>query len=266
MPGSQELYHLPGFHEPFSAISHLIGTVVFFVLGLLLLRRGRGDWRRQIFLGIFAATAVFCLAMSGVYHMMVRGGVAHGVLGRLDFGGIYLLIAGTFTPGHGILFRCPSRWWPLLSIWGAAILGLTIDENIPGGGCGRWRAIALGDSCVAHIRGEQVLTCFPLDNSTSFSNRPRLLPSNSLHNKSVIEHLYTVEESWKRGDIFYLMTDALACWFIKETEVGQRPWKFLRELDLPNQDSLFQDWVEGLRASKAMRNDDVTLLLVSLGS
>src|SRR5882724_3816246 len=130
MPGSQELYHLPGFHEPFSAISHLIGTVVFFVLGLLLLRRGRGDWRRQIFLGIFAATAVFCLAMSGVYHMMVRGGVAHGVLGRLDFGGIYLLIAGTFTPGHGILFRGPLRWWPLLSIWGAAILGLTMKAIV----------------------------------------------------------------------------------------------------------------------------------------
>jgi hypothetical protein len=148
----------------------------------------------------------------------------------------------------------------------AAILGLTIDEDVPSGGCGRWRAIALGDSCVAHIRGEQVLTCFPLDNSISFSNRPRLLPSNSLHNKSVIEHLYTVEETWKRGDIFYLMTDALACWFIKEIEVGQRPWRFLRELDLPNQDSLFQNWVEGLRASKAMRNDDVTLMLVNLQS
>jgi hypothetical protein len=148
----------------------------------------------------------------------------------------------------------------------AAILGLTIDEDVPGGGYGKWQAIALGDSCVAHMRGEQVLTCFPLDNSVSFSNRPRLLPSNSLHNQSVIEHLYTIERTWKRGDIFYLMTDALACWFIKEIEVGQKPWRFLRKLDMANQDSLFRDLVEGLHASKAMRNDDVTLVLVNLQS
>lgn len=126
MPGSQELYHLPGFYEPFSAISHLIAAPVFFILGIRLLLHARGDWRRQIFLGIFALAAVFCLAMSGVYHMMVRGGVAHGVLGRLDFACIYILIAATFTPGHGILFRGPLRSWPIFLIWSGAILGLTM--------------------------------------------------------------------------------------------------------------------------------------------
>ena len=27
--GGPELYHLPGFYEPFNAISHLLATVVF---------------------------------------------------------------------------------------------------------------------------------------------------------------------------------------------------------------------------------------------
>ena len=31
--GGPELYHLPGFYEPFNAISHLLATVVFLVLG-----------------------------------------------------------------------------------------------------------------------------------------------------------------------------------------------------------------------------------------
>jgi channel protein (hemolysin III family) len=121
-----ELYHLPGFHEPFSAISHLLGALLFLVLGGLLLRRGRGSAARLIFLGVYAASCVFLFAMSGVYHQMVRGGTAHAVLGRLDHSAIFILIAGTFTPAHGILFRGPLRWGPLLLIWTAAAAGLTL--------------------------------------------------------------------------------------------------------------------------------------------
>jgi channel protein (hemolysin III family) len=121
-----QLYHLPGFHEPVSAITHLIGAVVFIVLGALLLRRGRGDTSRLIFLGIYAASCVFLLSMSAVFHMLVRGGTAHRVMERLDHGAIFVLIAGTFTPAHGILFRGVLRWGPLLLIWSAAITGITL--------------------------------------------------------------------------------------------------------------------------------------------
>ena len=34
-----DLYHLPCLHEPFSAVSHLIGAIVFMVLGCRLLQR-----------------------------------------------------------------------------------------------------------------------------------------------------------------------------------------------------------------------------------
>jgi channel protein (hemolysin III family) len=121
-----ELYHLPGFHEPFSAISHLLGAVAFLGLGFLLLRRGRGDRARLAFLGTYAASCVVLLSLSGVYHMMVRGGTAHRVLGRLDHGAIFVLIAGTFTPVHGLLFRGRLRWGPLLLIWAATAAGITV--------------------------------------------------------------------------------------------------------------------------------------------
>jgi channel protein (hemolysin III family) len=121
-----ELYHLPGFNDPFSAISHLAGAVIFLVLGLLLLRRGRGDWARLVFLGIYVFSCVFLLSMSGVYHMMAQGGTARRVMDRLDHGAIFVLIAGTFTPAHGILFRGWLRWAPLLLIWAAAITGITL--------------------------------------------------------------------------------------------------------------------------------------------
>jgi channel protein (hemolysin III family) len=122
----QAFYNLPGFDEPFSVISHLLGAAVFLLLGCRLLRRGRGDRARMVFLGIYAASCVLLLSMSGVYHMMVRGGGAHRVLERLDHGAIFVLIAGTFTPTLGILFRGWLRWGQLVLIWAAAITGITL--------------------------------------------------------------------------------------------------------------------------------------------
>lgn len=126
LPLNSQLYHLPGFHEPFSAISHLLGALLFLFLGLLLLKRGRGSSSRLFFLGVYWVSCVVLLSMSCVYHQMVRGGTAHRVFELLDHGAIFLLIAGTFTPAHGILFRGGWRWGPLLLIWTAAVAGITL--------------------------------------------------------------------------------------------------------------------------------------------
>ena len=123
-----ELYHLPGFYEPFSAMSHLLGAGVFLVLGVLLLRRGRGDAMRLWFLGIYVFSCLLLLSLSGVFHMMARGTTARSVLERLDHGAIFVLIAGTFTPAHGLLFRGWLRRGPLLLIWTVAITGITLKS------------------------------------------------------------------------------------------------------------------------------------------
>jgi channel protein (hemolysin III family) len=49
-------------------------------------------------------------------------------LQRLDHGAIFVLIAGTFTPLHGILFRGAWRWGPLLFVWAAAVAGVTLKS------------------------------------------------------------------------------------------------------------------------------------------
>jgi channel protein (hemolysin III family) len=125
MTDGTTLYHLPGFDDPFSAISHLFGAVAFLYLGALLLRRGRGDLSRMIFLGIYAFSCVLLFSMSGVYHMMLRGGTPRLVMERLDHGAIFVLIAGTLTPVSGLLFRGWRRWLPLAVIWTAAACGIT---------------------------------------------------------------------------------------------------------------------------------------------
>lgn len=129
------LYHLPGFYEPFSAISHLVGAVVFLILGVLLIRRGRGDRTRVILLSVYVASNVLLMSMSCLYHMMVRGETAHRVFERLDHASIVLFIAGTFTAAHGLVFERHHRWWPLVFVWIVAITGVTLRtiyfESLP---------------------------------------------------------------------------------------------------------------------------------------
>jgi channel protein (hemolysin III family) len=121
------LYSLPGFHEPVSALTHLLAAPVFLALSFDLLRHANGSVSRQVYLGVFAASTVFLLSMSGVYHMM-NDGLAREVMERLDHSGIFLLIAGTFTPTHGILFRGRQRWAPLLLIWTCAVTGIALKS------------------------------------------------------------------------------------------------------------------------------------------
>ena len=96
------------------------------MLSLFLLRRGWGNLGRVFFLWVFAFAGVFLLSTSGVYHLLTPGSGGRAVLQRLDHCAIFVLIAGTFTPVHGILFRGWLRWLPLVLIWSAAATGITL--------------------------------------------------------------------------------------------------------------------------------------------
>lgn len=132
----RELYHLPGLQDPFSAISHLCGAAIFLVLGILLLRRGWGSALRVAFLAVYAFSGVLLFSMSGVYHMLPAGGAGRAVLIRLDHAAIFVLIAATFTPLHGLLFRGCLRWGPIAFVWVTAAVAITLKtiffEGFPG--------------------------------------------------------------------------------------------------------------------------------------
>lgn len=119
------VYSIPGFADPVSSWTHLLGAGVFAILSIGLLRRGWGDAGRVFFLGVFAFTCILLLSISGVYHLLGEG-AGRDVMRRLDHDAIFGLIAGTFTPIHGILFRGIRRWGPLVLIWAAAATGITL--------------------------------------------------------------------------------------------------------------------------------------------
>jgi channel protein (hemolysin III family) len=116
----------PGFAEPLSALLHLAGAMVFARLGISLVRQGRGDLQRSMSLAVFVFSGVLLLAVSGIYHLSAPNSEFREVLRRLDHAAIFVLIAGSFTPIHAILFRGPWRWRMLAGIWALALAGLTV--------------------------------------------------------------------------------------------------------------------------------------------
>ena len=91
--------------------------MVFAILSVSLIARGRGDARRVISLAVFAFSCVLLLSLSGVYHLLSPGTRGRGVLMRLDHAAIFVLIAGSFTPVHVILLRDRWHWHLLAWIW-----------------------------------------------------------------------------------------------------------------------------------------------------
>ena len=146
----------------------------------------------------------------------------------------------------------------------SSLVGLTIAAA-SGAEPGRWAALAVGDSCLFQVRDDRLLTALPLDTADAFTNRPTLLSSNAASNdERVAAQLVPFAGDWLPGDSFYLLTDALACWFLLACEAGGQPWRDLDVIATADNASAFVDWIAELRADRTLRNDDVTLLRVAV--
>ncbi|NUU22128.1 MAG: hypothetical protein HOV68_11535, partial [Streptomycetaceae bacterium] len=126
---------------------------------------------------------------------------------------------------------------------------------------GTWTAAALGDSCLFHVRGDQLRLAFPVDKSADFDNTPPLAASGGQDRDLVAARTRHAQGGWLIGDRFYLATDALAAWFLDQTERGRKPWQVLRALDSASPRDLAA-WVERRRGAGELRNDDVTLIRI----
>ena len=107
---------------------------------VLITRAGRhGTVWHIISCSVYAATLIFLYAASTLYHCR-RFPNSKPVLRILDHAGIFLLIAGTYTPFTLVNLRGPWGWSLFGVIWGLALLGITFQ-----GALGRrWPAAPVG--------------------------------------------------------------------------------------------------------------------------
>ena len=109
--------------EKFNALTHLgaaalvlPGAIVLVVLSAL-----GGDPWKVASVSVYGVALVLLFTFSALYHSL--RGRAKNVLRKLDHQGIYLLIAGSYTPFCMVTLRGPRGWSLLGVVWGLAALG-----------------------------------------------------------------------------------------------------------------------------------------------
>jgi hemolysin III len=109
--------------EKFNALTHIVGAVLALcgTVALVALAAVKGDPWKIASVSIYGVTLVLLYSVSAFYHS-VRGR-AKDILRELDHHGIYLLIAGSYTPFCLVSLRGPWGWTLLGVVWGLAVLG-----------------------------------------------------------------------------------------------------------------------------------------------
>ncbi|MFN4124065.1 MAG: PAQR family membrane homeostasis protein TrhA [Flavobacteriales bacterium] len=114
-----------GFYQPISSWTHLLAAIVTMSLGYMLIKKGWGNYPRMITLSIFMLSVVFTFSMSGIFHALPPG-MSREFFRRMDYAAIFIMIAGSSTPIHYILFRGWWRWGMLIFIWAIAMIGTLV--------------------------------------------------------------------------------------------------------------------------------------------
>ena len=121
---SMETTALLGFEDPVDSWTHLFGALAVGVLQIILFKPNGVGRRHPFPIVTYGFSCIFLLSMSGVYHLLSRDTTARYVMRILDHAGIFLLIAGSYTP-ITVLCLAPEKATLLLwLVWGGAALGI----------------------------------------------------------------------------------------------------------------------------------------------
>ena len=111
-----------------NSVTHGVGAV-FAIVALTLLvtfaLQDRDSWALAAVV-IYGVALVFEYVMSTLYHSFPWPRAKH-VFKILDHAGIYLLIAGTYTPFAIITLRNDGGWWLFAIVWSLAIIGIAVE-------------------------------------------------------------------------------------------------------------------------------------------
>jgi len=138
----------------------------------------------------------------------------------------------------------------------ATLAGLELRRPRRAGGWA-WRAVAVGDSCLIHIRGTEVETAFPLAAPKAFGNRPALVPSSADAGCPDPEWLAGRAEA---GDLLLLATDAAAARLLDPPARGPALGAVRASLRARAAEPLV-DWFRELQTTA---NDDVSVIAIRL--
>ena len=85
-----------------------------------------------------------------------------------------------------------------------------------------------------------------------------MISSHSKNNVQAFRKIKVLDGEIRENDIIIMATDSMAKWILQEYEIGNDVSTQLIKMD----SELFKDFVQGLRRSKELRNDDSTIILI----
>ena len=139
----------------------------------------------------------------------------------------------------------------------AAFVGVELDLKTA---TPSWKAIALGDTCLMHCRGGELLKSFPLSRSESFGSNPVLVASNAALYESTMQSVVLDSGDCENGDVLFLMSDGVASWCLQRFENGDFDPDFLTARD----DEELRRFFDGERQAGKIRNDDIAVLRIEI--
>jgi len=140
----------------------------------------------------------------------------------------------------------------------AALVGVELDLKTDEPS---WKAIALGDTCLLHLRQGTLLKSLPLCRSESFSSAPVLVASDSSMHEACMKSVVIDSGSCESGDVLLLLTDGVASWYLE---------RFEKEASMPSdffetkEDDELMRFFDDERLAGRMRNDDVAVLRIEI--
>jgi len=121
-------------------VFHQVGFSVSLVVGTLLIVGADGT-RQHVAAAVFAAAVAICFGSSALYHRITWTPELRLWMRRVDHAGVYLLIAGTYTPVCLLVLTGAWRWTVLAVVWagsGAAAIFKFVWVAAP-----KWLAAAI---------------------------------------------------------------------------------------------------------------------------
>lgn len=142
----------------------------------------------------------------------------------------------------------------------AAFVGLSF-----GGGEGRrWRAVALGDSCLFQLRGPSLVASLPLESHEQFNAHPPLAPSSKRLLEAALGRAVYGRGEAAPGDLFLLMSDALSAWFLESRARGRAALDEFASLTAGAENGALAELLRREREAGRLRDDDAALARIEL--
>jgi len=125
-----------------------------------------------------------------------------------------------------------------------------------------WRAVALGDTVLFHVRAGQLQAVFPPLGPDDFDANPAGVHSLPAALDWMTKSLLIDGGDLAPGDFLFVATDAMAHWILRAVvRDAEKTWATLSELVHPATFSRFiRDQRNAGNPAETMKNDDVTLL------